>query len=293
MKDSYFVSPNWLEDHLDDPKVRILDATIFFDVADEEMLKSGKKQFESHHIPGTVEANLMELSDAQADLPFTVMPHAEFIKTLEEMGISDDTHVVIYDSGPQVGVEFSASIWAARLAWQMLYSGLTKVSILEGGFDRWLLEGRPVSKEVVEYPKGKLNVQQQDQYFADKEAVLSAIKNPDIQIIDALSPDQYHGKITPYGPDKAGHIPTSYNVFYGGLADPQTGHLLDKVRLSEIFKSAGLLNPSKETILYCGFGVGASWVFMVLKELGHDHIAVYDGSMDEWTQDDQLPLEKN
>ncbi len=293
MTHSYFVSPDWLEAHLQDPNVRVVDASIFFDVDDEVMIQSGKKQFETHHIPGTVEANLMELSDPTAELPFTVMPHEYFVKALEKMGISDETQVVVYDSGPQVGVEFSASIWAARLAWQMLYAGLTKVSILEGGFDRWLLEGRPVSKEIVEYPEGQLNVQQQDQYFVDKKAVLAAIKADNIQIVDALSPDQYRGVSAPYGPDRAGHIPGSKNVFYGSLADPTTGRLLDREVLSQIFEEAGALDDTVETILYCGFGVGASWLFMVLKELGKEKIAVYDGSMDEWTQDDQLPIEKD
>lgn len=286
----YFVDPDWLEAHLEDPQVRVLDATIFFDLNSEEMLKTGKEQYENFHIPGALEANLFEFSDPNAKLPFTVADASQVIPKLEEMGISDDTHVVVYDSGPQVGVDFSASIWAARLAWQLLYYGLAKVSILEGGFDRWKAEGKPLSKEIKSYPKGKLNVTTQDKFLASKADVLAAIYSEEISIIDALSPEQYNGQINPYGDKRMGHIPSSFNIFYGDFADPATGKLYGSNDLAMKFIDANALSPDQEVILYCGFGVGAAWDFMILKSLGQDNLALYDGSLDEWTQDPSCPL---
>lgn len=290
MAHNYFVDPDWLEAHLEDPQVRVLDATIFFDLNSEEMLKMGKEQYENFHIPGALEANLFEFSDPNAKFPFTVAESSQVLPMLEEMGISDDTHVVVYDSGPQVGVEFSASIWAARLAWQLLYYGLTKVSILEGGLDRWKAEGKPLSKEIKSYPRGKLNVTTQDKFLASKADVLAAIDSEEISIIDALSPEQYIGQINPYGDKRMGHIPSSFNIFYGDFADPATGKLYGSNDLAMKFIDANALSPDQEVILYCGFGVGAAWDFMILKSLGQDNLALYDGSLDEWTQDPSCPL---
>lgn len=292
MAHQYFVSPEWLEANLDNEQIRVVDATIFFDLDHDEMLRTGKEQYESLHIPGAVEANLFELSDSEAKLPFTVAKHEDFVTKLEEMGISNDTHVVIYDSGPQVGVDYSASIWAARLAWQMLYAGLEKVSILEGGLDRWLAENRATSKEIIRYPKGKLQVEPKEQYYASKEDVMKAIQDDTTNLIDALSPEQFRGEIAPYGEDKAGHIPTSVNVFYGSMSDSETGELLSKNNLALKFLESDALSPDIDIIIYCGFGVGASWIFMILKSLGKQNVAVYDGSMDEWTQDLNCPIER-
>lgn len=292
MKHSYFVTPEWLAANLDNQNIRVVDATIFFDLDEEELLKSGKKQYQTHHIPGAVEANLFELSNPQAKLPFTIAKHEDFIKALEDLGISNHTHVVIYDSGPQVGVDFSASIWAARLAWQMLWAGLENVSILEGGFDRWLAENRPISKEIPKFSPGKLNVIERSEYLASKQDVIRAMDNESIVIIDALSPEQYRGEIAPYGLEKAGHIPSAINVFYGLMADSATGELKSRNDLAQLFLEIDALSPEKEIINYCGFGVGAAWNFIILKHLGKQKVSVYDGSMDEWTIDANLPIEK-
>lgn len=292
MKHQYFVTPEWLEANLNNKNIRVVDATIFFDLDEEELLKSGKKQYQTHHIPGAVEANLFELSNPQAKLPFTIAKHEDFIKALEDLGISNHTHVVIYDSGPQVGVDFSASIWAARLAWQMLWAGLENVSILEGGFDRWLAEKRPVTKKIKKYPPGELNVIERVDYLATKQDVINAIDDERSVIIDALAPEQYRGEIAPYGDEKAGHIPGALNVFYGLMADPAMGQLKDRNDLALLFLETDALSPDISVINYCGFGVGAAWNFMILKHLGKQKVSVYDGSMDEWTLDSSLPIEK-
>lgn len=290
MNHQYFVSPEWLEAHLDDPLVRIIDATIFFDIDNEEMLKTGQAQYENHHIPGALEANLFDLSEPNAKLPFTVPAVEQLITAFEGMGISDDTHVVIYDSGPQVGVDFSAAIWAARLAWLMLYAGLEKVSILEGGFDLWLAENRPLSKEIKTYPAGKLTCQARFDYLVHKKDVRVAIDQESTLIIDALSVDQFEGRIAPYGPERAGHIPSSVNLFHGLFSDGKTGLVYDKERLLEIFNQVQGFDTAKKIIVYCGFGVSAAWLFVLLKHLGKDNIALYDGSLDEWTADPTCPL---
>lgn len=282
----------WLEANLNNKNIRVVDATIFFDLDEEEMLRSGKEQYQNHHIPGAVEANLFELSNPEAKLPFTIAKHGNFIKAVEKIGISNDTHVVIYDSGPQVGVEFSASIWAARLAWQMLLAGLENISILEGGFDRWLAEKRPVTKEIKKYPPGELNLIERVEYFATKQDVINAIDDKRSVIIDALAPEQYRGEIAPYGDEKAGHIPGALNVFYGLMADPAMGQLKDRNDLALLFLETDALSPDISVINYCGFGVGAAWNFMILKHLGKQKVSVYDGSMDEWTLDSSLPIEK-
>lgn len=288
---SYFVTPQWLEEHLNDSTIRILDATIFFDIDEEEMLRSGRAQYESHHIPGAIEANLFQLSDPQAKFPFTVAKPNQIKQVLEELGVEQGSHVVVYDSGPQVGVDFSAAIWAARLAWQLLYAGFEKVSILEGGFDRWLAEKRPVSKEIKSYSSSSLKLDHKPKYLVSKEDVFKAMTDDQVLVIDALPTEQYTGTISPYGENRAGHIPSSQNLFYGNLADPLTGKLHNEETLRSLFNAIPGFKEAQSIIIYCGFGVAASWLFMVLKQLGFDQIAIYDGSLDEWTADPQCPLE--
>lgn len=289
-----FVTTEWLAERLDDPNLRLLDATTFLKHPEEGGyydVWSGKEAYEKGHIPGAVFADLhKELSDPDAELPFTHPSRERFVEKISELGVGEGTYVVVYDQGAIVNIpEVIASDWASRLAWQLQYEGYDNVAVLDGGFPKWKEEGRPVTTEPGSYPKGNFTGERRPELFVTKEDVLKAIDDEDVVILDSLSPESYSGEENTY--DRPGHIPGSVNVFFGALSDPDTKELHDDEKLREIFGSVGALDPDKKVITYCGSAIAATWTRMILNKLGQKNVSVYDGSLTEWAKDPSLPME--
>lgn len=289
-----FVTTEWLAKRLDDPNLRLLDATTFLKQPKGDGyydVWSGKEAYEKGHIPGAVYADLYdELSDPDAEFSFTHPPREQFVEKISELGVGEGTYVVVYDQGAVVNApEVIASDWASRLAWQLKYEGFDNVAILDGGFPKWKEEGRPVTTEPGSYPKGNFTGKRRPELFVDKEEVLKAIDDDNTVIIDSLSEANYSGKVNTYG--RPGHIPGSVNVFFGSLSDPKTKELYDDQTLREKFEKVGALDPNKKVITYCGSAIAATWISSVLNKLGQENVAVYDGSLTEWAKDPNLPLE--
>ncbi|SEI93878.1 thiosulfate/3-mercaptopyruvate sulfurtransferase [Bhargavaea ginsengi] len=289
-----FVTTEWLAERLDDPNVRLLDATTFLKHPEEGGyydVWSGKEAYEKGHIPGAVFADLhKELSDPDAEHSFTHPSRERFVEKISELGVGEGTYVVVYDQGAIINIpEVIASDWASRLAWQLQYEGFDNVAILDGGFPKWKEEGRPVTTEPGSYPKRNFTGERRPELFVTKEDVLKAIDDEDVVILDSLSPESYSGEENTY--DRPGHIPGSVNVFFGALSDPDTKELYDDEKLREIFGSVGALDPDKKVITYCGSAIAATWTGMILNKLGQKNVSVYDGSLTEWAKDPSLPME--
>lgn len=289
----HFVSTDWLEDHLDDRNLRLIEATTFLKIPESGgyyQTWSGQEVYDAGHIPGAVYADLKnDLSDPDAGYNFAVIPHDEFKKKMEALGVDDKSFVVIYDRGPQVDAEFAASDWASRLAWQLKFEGFENTAVLDGGFNKWVREDRPVSSIPGRYPKGNLNIERRPELYADKNDVLQAIEDDETIILDSLPSESYNGEADTYA--RPGHIPGAENVFFGALSDPKTGGIYDDDTLREIFKEKGLLDKDKKVITYCGSAIAATWTQVLLNKLGQENVSVYDGSLSEWAEDDSLPLQ--
>ena len=280
------VTTDWLAERLDDPKLRIVDATVFMKFPEgggPPNVESGKNSYEQGHIPGAVYADLVgELSDAESDLPFTVPSREAFIKKMTELGIGDDTYTVVYDQNALVGESVAASYWASRLAWQLRYEGFDRIAILEGGLQKWQAEGRELSTETVSYPAANYTGRRRAEMLATKEDVRKAMDDDKTVLINSLSPEEF----------ETGHIPSSTNVFFGAHADEKTKALNDDAKIRAAFEQSGALDPSKKVITYCGGGIAATWNALMLNKLGQPNVAVYDGSMNEWTSDSSCPIVK-
>lgn len=292
-KHPLIVNTEWLAERLEDPNLRIVDATTFLKIPDKEGedvgMWSGKDSYNEGHIPGAVYADLMnELSDPNAPIPMTVPPREQFVNKMEELGVGDGTYVVIYDQGALVDNPVVAAQWASRLAWQLRYEGFDDISVLEGGFQKWKDEGRPLTTEPGHYPKAQFTGKRRPELLATKEDVRKAMDNEDIILINSLSPEDFRGETNTY--PRKGHIPNSVNVFFGSHADPNTRQLYDESKLRETFEKVGALNPNKKVITYCGGGIAATWNALLLNMLGQKNVAVYDGSMNEWASDPDCPL---
>lgn len=286
------VTTEWLAERLDDPNLRLLDATTFLQHTDDGPNKvwSGREAYEKEHIPGAVFADLLkEFSDPDAKYAFTVPSREKFVSKITELGVGDGTYVVVYDQGAQVNSPVIASDWASRLAWQLNYEGFDNVAVLDGGLPKWKEEGRPVTTEPGSYPKAIFTGKRRPELLATKEDVKKAIHDENTILINSLSEADFNGETNTYG--RSGHIPSSVHVFFGMHSDPDTKELYGDDKLRETFEKVGALDPNKKVITYCGGGIAATWNALLLNKLGQNNVAVYDGSMSEWAADPTLPLD--
>ena len=282
----HVVDGAWLEARLGHPRLRIIDATVVLD-PETWGASSGREIYEAGHVPGATFADLVaELSDPDADagLPEGVhaymLPSAErFAEAVARHGVGNDSVVVTYDT--------SAGMWAARLWWMFRVFGHDRVAVLDGGWQRWSAEGRPVSTEPVEPAAGSFTPGWRPELVADKEEVASRIGDPDAVLVNALWPEQFRGE-QPLPIGRSGRIPGSVNVPLTDTLDGQ-GCLRDHQALTERFAAEGV-SDDRRVITYCGGGIAASLDALALAEVGID-AAVYDGSLVDWASDPDAPLE--
>ncbi|HSM70749.1 MAG TPA: sulfurtransferase [Anaerolineales bacterium] len=277
----HLVETDWLEAHLDDPNIRILDCTTFLRASEDGYyMESGLGLWKKAHIPGSVFADLStDLSDQDNSIQFMIPPADKFAQAMSRLGIRDDTFVVLYDS--------FINIWAARVWWMLRSFGFEKAAILNGGWKKWKREKRPITTETADRPKGELVVHPNAGMIASKEDVLKAIDNPEIILIDALTRQEYSGEMAVYG--RPGHIPSSINIPAIELIDRRTRSYLPVEKLEEILEPILKKEPSG-IITYCGGGAAGSSVAFALKLLGVENVSVYDGALIEWASDPELPM---
>lgn len=295
------VTTDWLAANLGDSRLRIVDVTPYQpqEASMKNKLKnlfakptSKEENYDQQHIPGALAVDLSSFAEAEAAMPFTPIAHEDFVEKVTKLGIGDGTIVVIYDGGFATGGHFTAPVMAARFAWQLSYEGFDNVAVLEGGFQKWLQEDKPVTAEVVTYPVAKYTGARREELIAFQDEVLAATTDDSVVLIDALPAEYFSGKKNFFGKDRAGHIPSSANVHCESLVDPATGRIQDKATLEKLFAGSGALDENSKVITYCRGGVTATFDWLVLTYLGKNNAAVYDRSLSEWANDESLPLER-
>lgn len=277
------VSTQWVAEHLGDPDLRIFDATVHLrpSTPGPYRIESGRADYEAAHIPGAAFIDLAhDLSDTGSGLSFTRLPVDRLARALGAAGIGNGARVVAYST--------TTPMWATRLWWMLRAAGFDNVAVLDGGFAKWTAEGRPVAAGAEHYAPADLSLVERPGAWADKRAVLAAIGDGDVCTINALSPSVHSGESnTSYG--RKGHIKGSRNVPYAALLEAD-GVYRGDTELRELFTAVGVFERPK-AICYCGGGISATMDALALTRLGHPSVAVYDGSMSEWTQDPDLPME--
>lgn len=285
LSDRHLVSTEWLERNLDRDGLRILDATVAFRMETWEA-NSGREAFEEAHIPGARYIDLIaELSDtsADADLPegvraYKLPTERQFEEAIAAHGISDDTDVVVYDSG--------GGMWAARLWWMLRTFGHDRVAVLDGGWPKWEAERRPVETGPnADIPAGGFTAELRPELLATRDEV-EEISREGGCLINALTPELFTGEAKAALP-RPGRIPGSVNVpVYAVYAED--GTFLSPEALRDLFADS-LADSPERVVTYCGGGIAASSDALALALIGVD-AAVYDGSLVEWTADESLPL---
>ncbi len=284
------VETDWLEAHLEDPDVRVLEATVFLRPpgpdADRRsyIRESGRAQWLAEHIPGSAFADLIDdLSDPDASLPF-MMPSAErFAAGMGALGVSNATRVICYDR--------AAGMWAARLWWMLRAFGMEDAGVLNGGWQKWTAESRATSDLPPAYPPAEFAAHLQPELIADRAEVLAATQDGAACVVNALSAEQHAGTgSAPYG--RPGRIAGSVNVPATSLVDPETHAFLPAGELRQRFSAAGALDGGR-VITYCGGGIAAASDALALTLLGAANVALYDASLSEWARDPSLPMERD
>ncbi len=275
----YLIETQWLEDHLKDPDLRVIDCTALLNDGN-----GGREAWIKGHIPGSGYVDLVqELSDLSSAFPFMMPPTTQFVDVMSRLGIDDGKKVVLYDSCEDKW----AHIWAARVWWMLRAHGFKNAALLNGGLYKWKLEKRPLSTAPFPHPPSSFVSRFRPELIADKQEVLAATQDGHACLINALTEEEHAGKKARYG--RAGHIPTSVNVPTVSLIDPKTHAYFPPEELKRKFEWVGAFDHDR-IITYCGGGIAASSDAFVLTLLGKKNVAVYDGSLLEWSMDMELPM---
>jgi len=206
---------------------------------------------------------------------FALPTPERFRAAMSALGVGDDSRVVLYDG-------FN-SVWAARVWWMLKWIGFDRAALLDGGLKAWTAEGRQLSSEPPIYKKRKLTLKLRPELIAGRDEVFAAIKDDSVSLIDAMPEAHYRGEMTMYG--RPGHIPSAVNVSSMSLID-ESGRYRPHDELAAMFDG----NRKARAITYCGAGVAASSDAFTMLRLGFENVAVYMGSLQEWTADPDLPL---
>ncbi len=272
------VTAEWLHEHLDDPDLVVLDSTVVVE-QDENGLRevNGRASYESGHIPGAGFADLMgNLSDPDAPLPFTAPTPQAFAKSMGELGVGDNTRVVLYAGQNQA--------WAARVWWMLRWIGFDNAALLDGGLQAWTAAGYPLSTEPEVRTARTLTPAVRPGLIAGYDEVRAAVDNEEVSLVDAMPDPHYRGEMAMY--DRPGHILGATNVSVTSLVD-ETGRYRSLEELAELVPG----KRDARSITYCGGGIAASTVAFTMVRLGFTDVAIYDGSLAEWAADPSNPME--
>lgn len=279
------VSTEWLEDHLGDPDLRIFDCSTVLQFEDGgkrpyRVLNCAAEHAEGH-IPGAQCLDLQrDFSDDDSPYGMTLADPETVASAFERVGVGDGTRVVLYSR--------RSPSWATRFWWMLRWLGFDSVAVLDGGFEKWVAEGRPLSTEDGSNPRGNMTLRLRPELFVGKKEVLAAIEDPKTCLLNALGRDIFLGENARYG--RPGRIPGSVSVPKVELLDPETGAFLPPSDIARIFKNVGA-DKAKGHITYCGGAIFATVDAFWLHQLGYKNVAVYENSMSEWGPDHSLPIE--
>ncbi|WP_272573445.1 3-mercaptopyruvate sulfurtransferase [Providencia sp. PROV259] len=278
MYNDYFVTPQWLNTHLSDGNIIVLDASSPPPTAPYDC----RQHYLEEHIPNAQFFHQDEIADKTCDLPHMLPSSEVFSQAVGSMGIDNDTQVIIYS---QNNLFSSPRAW-----WTFTTMGCKNVKILAGGIEAWKAEGFATQSGEVTPPTHKqFKASRKDTNALNQQQVLDVVNEGQIQIIDARAAPRFLAQAPEPRPGlRMGHIPGSKNVPWDLLV--ANGEFKSPEDLKAIFAEQGV-DIQAPSITTCGSGMTAAVVLMALTLLGNDNIRLYDGSWAEWGQDNGLPIE--
>jgi len=262
------VDTNWLEKNISNKNLVVIDT-------------SDHTQHLRFHIPGAVHIDYSEITYKPKRSKVSIqVPNEYFVKLLGQRGISNDKHIIIYDD--------MGGLNAGRLFWQLEQIGHKKISVLNGGLVKWILEGRKITNRETKSKPATYAANTSGQ--VDNLATLDTVSNTKALLIDARSKEEYMGY--PRYP-RSGHIPGATlwdwqnNVNFEDAFKIKTPELIQTEQ-----KKINLKDKEQSVIVYCRSGHRAAQTYLTLRSMGFNKVKLYDGSMAEYSLNKKAPLEK-
>ena len=272
-REHFMVTAAWLAAHLNDEDLVLLHIGM-------------RAEFDAAHIPGAVFLDYPAgISTPRGQgLTLQIPPVEQLKETFELLGVSDSSRIIVY-----FGKDWATP--AGRVFLTLEYLGLgDHTSILDGGQPAWTAENHPVTAEVKQPARGSITPKLRPETVADAEWVSAHLQDPSVSVVDARTEKFYAGD--PGSFSRGGHLPGAISIPFPSLLEPEPStKLKDTAALAEVFLAAGV-KPGAEVVTYCHIGQQASFVYFVARMLGFK-ARMYDGSMNEWSQRADLPLESS
>lgn len=281
------VSTDWLAEHLHDPGLRVVDIRGYVDKQTSEdgsqkaVYRGAPEEYDEAHVPGAVFVDWStDITDPDDPVPAQLAPPERFAAEMERRGIGDGTRVVIYD---HTGGQFATRLW-----WALLYYGHDEACVLDGGWNKWVSEGRPTTDEKPDPAPATFTPEPRPGWRSEAEEVLRSSDGG--TLLDARDRGQYAGAVR-RGP-RGGRIPGAKHLHADALKDPETGTFLRRGELEQLAREAGVPEEKDASVVvYCNGGVAATAALFALHRLGYTNLSNYDGSWNEWSGSEDLPAE--
>lgn len=266
--------PGWLAEHAADPNIRIIDCATL-------------EGYRRAHIPGAVQLPvhyyIKEDDPAGSDHGVLVMPPKQFEELMSRLGVGPDTTVVTYDD--------NNALVASRLWWVLKYYGHDNAKVLNGGWHRWLTEGRPITFHATRPEPATFTAKPRPGLYASVEFLKEMHADPGCQVLDARTDAEWEGT-NDRGNKRAGRVPNARHLEWLRFVESDdTRRFLPPDKLQALLHEAGFFRE-KTIITYCQGGIRAAHAAFVLDLLGYENVRVYDGSMREWANREDTPLVK-
>jgi thiosulfate/3-mercaptopyruvate sulfurtransferase len=271
------VTTDWLTEHLGDPTVVVAE------------VDENPDLYEEGHVPGAIKLHWRD--DLQDPIERDLVEKDSFEQLMSERGISNDATLVLYGD--------KNNWFAAYAYWYLKIYGHGDVQILDGGRQKWIEEGRPVTTEVPERPRTEYPVRERDDKAirAFRDDVLAHIATGG-RLVDVRSPQEYSGELLAMpdypqeGALRGGHIPGAGNVPWKRAANDD-GTFKAAEELRGIYEGELGFRREDDIIAYCRVGERSSHTWFVLSHLlGFPRVRNYDGSWVEWGNLVRVPIER-
>ena len=266
------VSTDWLQQHLGEPDLVAVDCSWFM----HSTGRSGRDEYLAAHIPGARFLDIDEVADKSHPAPHMLPIADAFAEAMEQLGVGNTDRIIVYDNSP---------IRTAARGWFMLrHLGARQVAILDGGFQKWVAEGRP-TESGEPAPRGAKFDGVERHEIVTKQQLLAGAGLP---WVDARGKARFEGSETdPRAGVAPGHAPGTRNLPFGSLYR-EDGTFKPVEELKRLFAQAGI-DPAKPFVASCGSGVTANSLIFAAHLIGNDETKLYDGSWSEWGADPATP----